>query len=141
VALKAWESSFCLHPREVLPTVYSYIFHYLSQASALYCLVEPISDRTCRAFTLTKGRRMRNTNPTRIAQGFGLRRTGTRSGTHARAADCSYAFGSCTSAARFRGGIAASEGKEMGPENGYEGELRPHEVDAPPAYPTAVKVR
>jgi len=39
------------------------------------------------------------------------------------------------------GGIAASEGKEMGPENGYEGELRPHEVDAPPAYLTAVKVR
>jgi hypothetical protein len=38
------------------------------------------------------------------------------------------------------GGLAASEGKEMGPENGYEGELRPREVDAPPAYPTAVKV-
>jgi hypothetical protein len=29
----------------------------------------------------------------------------------------------------------------MGPEYGYEGELRPHEVDAPPAYLTAVKVR
>ena len=39
------------------------------------------------------------------------------------------------------GGIAASEGKEMGPENGYEGELRPREVDAPSAYLTAVKVR
>jgi hypothetical protein len=38
------------------------------------------------------------------------------------------------------GDLAASEGKEMGPENGYEGELRPREVDAPPAYPTSVKV-
>ena len=99
MALKAWESSFCLHPREVLPTVYSYIFHYLSQASALYCLVEPISDLLLRLWFMY------------------LRRP------------------------FLGGGIAASEGKEMGPENGYEGELRPHEVDAPPAYLTAVKVR
>jgi hypothetical protein len=41
----------------------------------------------------------------------------------------------------LEGGLAASEGKEMGPENGYEGELRPREVDAPPAYLSAVKVR
>ena len=38
------------------------------------------------------------------------------------------------------GGLAASEGKEMGPDNVYAEGLRPHEGDAPPSYPTAVKV-